>query len=85
MTEQQEYEAVSRQVDMILSNRERRFLFLTRKDRIDDAIAVADEFYEWLDPEHKDDEDLIHYFSVDELNELYQQKVQEQKKRGRKR
>lgn len=85
MTEQQEYESVSRQVDMILTNRERRFLFLTRKDRIDDAIAVADEFYEWLDPEHEDDDDLIHYFSVDELNELYQQKLQEQKKRGRKR
>ena len=85
MTEQQEYESVSRQVDMILSNRERRFLFLTRKDRIDDAIAVADEFYEWLDPEHENDDDLINYFSIDELNELYQQKIQEQKKRGRKR
>lgn len=84
MTEQQEHESVSRQLDMILQNREKRFMFLTRKDRIDDAIAVADEFYEWLAPEHEDDPDLIHYFRLDELNEIYQEKINESKKRGRK-
>jgi hypothetical protein len=85
MTEQQEHESVSRQLDTILENRERRFMFLTRKDRIDDAIAVADEFFEWFSPEHENDPDLIHYFRLDELHEIYEQKVNESKKRNRKR
>lgn len=83
MTEREEHESVSSQLDMILQNRERRFLFLTRKDRIDDAIAVADEFFEWLSPEHEDDPDLIHYFRLDELHEIYEQKIKENQKRGR--
>ena len=28
-----------------------RFKQLMAEDRIDDALALADEFYEWLDPE----------------------------------
>lgn len=78
MTEQ---ESVCGTVEQILTNRERRFLFLTKKDRIDDAIAVADEFYEWFAPEHEDDEDLITYFRLDELQQLLKEKVQERRKR----
>ena len=79
MTNHEEQEAIrlSKQMVKILQNRERRFLFLTKKERIDDAIAVADEFYEWLAPEHEDDDDLILYFNAEELEDLYHQKKAE--------
>ena len=85
MTEHEEQEAIrlSRQMDNILKNRERRFLFLTKKERIDDAIAVADEFYEWLAPEHEDDDDLILFYDEEELQTLYHQKKAEAARRNR--
>lgn len=67
-------ERLSRQVDTIMENRTRRFKFLIRKERLDDAFAVADEFYEWLHPDHADDDDLIVYFDANELEALYYQK-----------
>lgn len=67
-------ERLSRQMDMIMENRTRRFKFLIRKERLDDAFAVADEFYEWLHPDHQDDEDLIVFYNEQELEELYYQK-----------
>ena len=67
-------ERLSRQMDKIMENRTRRFKFLIRKERLDDAFAVADEFFEWLSPEHKDDNDLIVYYNADELETLYYQK-----------
>ena len=41
-----EQNSVSSQIDTILKNRYRRFRYLMRNDRIDDAMAVADEFFE---------------------------------------
>ena len=67
-------ERLSRQVDSIMENRTRRFKFLIRKERLDDAFAVADEFYEWLHPDHADDDDLIVYYDQNELEALYYQK-----------
>lgn len=67
-------ERLSRQMDMIMENRTRRFKFLIRKERLDDAFAVADEFYEWLHPDHQDDDDLIVYYDQNELEALYYQK-----------
>ena len=67
-------ERLSRQVDTIMDNRTRRFKFLIRKERLDDAFAVADEFYEWLHPDHQDDDDLIVYYDSEELEALYYQK-----------
>ena len=67
-------ERLSRQVDTIMENRTRRFKFLIRKERLDDAFAVADEFYEWLHPDYADDDDLIVYFDANELEALYYQK-----------
>ena len=75
--EQRDAEKLSRQMDKILVNRERRFMFLTKRDRVDDAIAVADEFYEWLAPDHEDDDDLILYFNAEELEDLYIEKKAE--------
>ena len=69
-----EQNSVSSQVDTILKNRYRRFRYLQRNDRMDDAIALADEFVEWLDPEFDVDEvtqDVIGYFCEDELEEQY--------------
>ncbi len=72
MTDQ---ELISRRFDIIMENRTRRFKFLIRKDRLDDAFALADEFYEWLHPDHKDDDDLIVFYNEKELEDLYIQKV----------
>jgi len=64
-----EHESVSAQVDTIMKNRFRRFKFLMSKNRIDDAIAVGEEFHEWmmLDQENNDEEIL--YYKEDELGE----------------
>lgn len=59
------------QVDKTLKNRERRFKFLMKKERPEDAIAVAEEFVEWIDPENVDD---IFYIDTEELEEMYAEK-----------
>lgn len=79
---QEEREAIklSKQMEKIVDNRYHRFMFLTSKERVDDAIAVADEFYEWFAPEHEDDDDLILYYNAKELNILYQEKIKRTKR-----
>ena len=79
MTRDEELDAIklSQQMDTIMKNRERRFMFLTKKERVDDAIAVADEFYDWLAPEHADDDDLILYYNAEELEAIYHEKKAE--------
>ena len=67
-------EQLSRQMDTIMENRLRRFKFLIRKDRMEDAFAIADEFYEWMHPDHADDDDLIVYYNDEELEALYYKK-----------
>lgn len=59
------------QVDKTIKNRERRFKHLMNKDRVQDAIAVAEEFFEWIDPNNVDD---IFYINMEELEELYTEK-----------
>ena len=59
------------QVDKTIKNRERRFKHLMNKDRAQDAIAVAEEFFEWIDPNNVDD---IFYVNIDELQEMYLEK-----------
>ncbi len=61
-------------MDTIMENRLRRFKFLIRKDRMEDAFAIADEFYEWMHPDHADDDDLIVYYNEQELEALYYKK-----------
>ena len=74
MTNQSAYR-LSRQMDMIMKNRTRRFKFLVRQEQLDDAFAVADEFFEWLAPEHENDTDLIVYYNEEELYALYEEKI----------
>ena len=59
------------QVDKTLKNRERRFKFLMKKQRPEDAIAVAEEFVEWIDPDNVDD---VFYIDINELEEMYAEK-----------
>ena len=70
------------QIESILSNRQRRFAFLMRKDRMEDAIALGDEFYEWFDPNK---ETHIEYFDEEELADIYQEMMDERLKKKKKR
>ena len=65
--EQREEESVSTQSDNILQHMQDRFHTLMQEDRMDDAIAIGDEFIEWM----KGDEDEIFlYYNEHELKEL---------------
>ena len=65
--EQKEQDSVSKQSDNILQYMQDRFQILMEQDRIDDAIAIGDEFIEWM----KGDEDEIFlYYNEHELKEL---------------
>lgn len=66
---QQEQQSVSYQVDSIMANRNRRFKFLMNKGRTDDAIAVGEEFMEWMLLDQEDCNEEILYFRIDELNQ----------------
>lgn len=71
---------LSDQVETIMKNRERRFMYLIRNERNDDAIAIGDEFMEWMNP---DVQDPIVWYDEDELVDLYEQLKKEQKRRRR--
>jgi hypothetical protein len=47
-----------------------RFKELMVEDRHEDALAIADEFYEWLDPNQMDEEETL-YYNEEDLLELY--------------
>lgn len=65
--EKKEEESVSTQSDDILSYMQDRFYELVKEDRMDDAIAIGDEYLEWM----KGDEDEIFlYYNEHELKEL---------------
>lgn len=65
-----------------MKNRERRFMYLIRNDRNDDAIAIGDEFYEWMDPYNRAE---INWYDSDDLADLYEQlKKRQNKRRGKK-
>ena len=70
-----EQNSVSSQRDTILKNRCRRFKYLMRNNRMEDAFAIADEFFEWLNPEDEMYEDVISYFCDDELQEMYNEVI----------
>ena len=66
---QQEQQSVSYQVDSIMANRNRRFKFLMNKGRTEDAIAVGEEFMEWMLLDQEDCEEEILYYKEGELEE----------------
>jgi hypothetical protein len=62
---QSEHESVSEQVDTIMKNRFRRFKYLMKHGRTEDAVAVGEEFTEWMSEELFGDEIL--YYREDQL------------------
>lgn len=53
-----------------------RFKQLITEDRHEDALAIADEYFEWLDPDQMDDEQTV-YVNYDEIRVVYQQACDE--------
>lgn len=65
--QEKEYESVSIQSDQILLQAQDRFHELMQEDRMDDAIAIGDEFLEWMSG---DPDEVFLYFNEHELKEL---------------
>ena len=57
---------LSEQRDAITDWVSDKFHEFMKDERIDDALALADEFFEWLDPEQLDTEETL-YTDYDEL------------------
>jgi hypothetical protein len=69
--EEKEYESVSEQSDQILLYMQDRFIELMQNDRNDDAIAVGDEFLEWI---KQDPDEVFLYYNEKELKQEYDSK-----------
>ena len=54
-----------------------RFKELMVEEDHDSALSIADEFFEWLDPEQLEDEETL-YYNEEELLQLYAQRVSDQ-------
>ena len=67
---------LSYQRDLVYDYCCERFKELMAEDRAADALALADEFFEWLDPEQLEEEETL-YYNEEELQQLYQQLVGE--------
>lgn len=63
-------ERISAQRDAIYDGVVSQFRNLMANEQIDDALALADEFFEWMDPNQLEDEETI-YFNENELKALY--------------
>jgi len=59
---------LSEQRDTITDWVSDKFQEFMQDERIDDALALADEFFEWLDPEQLDIEETL-YTDYNELRE----------------
>ena len=66
-------ERLSAQRDEIYESVVDRFRVLIAEDRHDDAIALADEFYEWMDPNQLEEEQT-HYYNEEELEQVYEER-----------
>ena len=51
-----------------------RFKELLADDDHDSALAIADEFFEWLNPDQMDEEETL-YYNERELLELYAKRI----------
>jgi len=63
-------ERLSYQRDLVYDYCCDRFKDLIAEERHEDALALADEFFEWLDPEQLEDEQTI-YVNEEELLNFY--------------
>jgi hypothetical protein len=68
--EEKEYANVSKQSDEIVLYMQDRFQHLLEKNQMDDAIAVGDEYFEWI---RQDPDEVFLYYNERELQEQYEQ------------
>ena len=67
-------ERLSEQRDAIYDYVVDRFRVHMNNDDIDSAMALADEFYEWMDPNQLENE-VTAYYDEHELRNLYQSRI----------
>tara|TARA_B100000609_G_C17043464_1_gene345070 strand:+ start:464 stop:700 length:237 start_codon:yes stop_codon:yes gene_type:complete len=63
---------ISKQRDSILDIMTEKFRDHIANDRIDDAMVIADEYFEWLHPNFAMKEDTL-YADYDELRRTYKE------------
>ena len=68
---------LSYQRDLVYDYCCERFKELMQLDDHDSALALADEFFEWLDPEQMEQEETL-YHNEEELLELYAQRLSDE-------
>jgi len=68
--EEKEYACVSKQSDEIVLYMQDRFQHLLEKNQMNDAIAVGDEYFEWI---RQDPDEVFLYYNERELQEQYDQ------------
>jgi len=68
--EEKEYACVSKQSDEIVLYMQDRFQHLMEKNQMNDAIAVGDEYFEWI---RQDPDEVFLYYNERELQEQYEQ------------
>ena len=68
-------ERLSEQRDAIYEYVVERFRYHMAKDDIDSALALADEFYEWMDPNQLDNE-VTSFYNEHELYELFVERTE---------
>jgi len=68
--EEKEYACVSKQSDEIVLYMQDRFQHLLEKNQMNDAIAVGDEYFEWI---RQDPDEVFLYYNERELQEQYEQ------------
>jgi hypothetical protein len=66
--QEKEYECVSEQSDQIVLYMEDRFQYLMEQDRMEDAIALGDEFFEWI---RQDPDEVFLYYNERELQQQF--------------
>jgi hypothetical protein len=69
--QEKEYECVSEQSDTILLYMQNRFQELMSENRMEDAIAIGDEYFEWI---RQDPDEVFLYYNERELKEEYESK-----------
>ena len=69
-TDETTTERISAQRDDIYEGVVAQFRVLMANDMIDEALALADEFFEWMDPEQLEDEPTV-FYNEHELQERF--------------
>ncbi len=67
--QEKEYESVSEQSDNIVLYMQDRFQDLMAGNRMNDAIAIGDEYFEWI---RQDPDEVFLYYNEKELQENYE-------------